>query len=103
LKKKKDKIEKILNDWIYDYFGYDDMIHHSMSLGFALGLGKIIIYSNRPGYLIGKAGCVIYDLEDRLKANHIHRKVYIKELAVGYFRNVNLSRLEELKRFIKRI
>lgn len=89
LRKEHATIRRIIDNWSYE------LRRHSNSnvfVAFEVCGKNIYLYSNRPGYLIGKAGVVIEKLREDLEQNGIKKKINFIEISDYYITEIRTKR-----------
>ena len=96
MKKPKDIVHTIVANWFYcTVFPYGSDEHYSTTTVCAVEVRgrNIYIYSNRPGFLIGKAGSTYDVLKKMLKSAGVHKKVRFVDLGPsGYVKSIRVKR-----------
>ena len=90
-----DAIRNIIIKWIDKNFNNIkyDKFYRNFEFSFEVYGRHIYIYSNRPGILIGKAGCYMYELEEMLKEEGIYKKVdFVETGSLRYPREISVRR-----------
>lgn len=91
---KHDKIRQIIDQWLSD--NITDSKYSQVSFIVMEEEDKIVILSQYPGVLIGKAGECVNKLKDLFTENNINYDIDFVELSTYKSREINVDRLSSL-------
>ena len=98
------KLNRLITDWYYDTFGISKtnaILNYEV-----LPFNRLLIYTNRPGYLIGLHGNNINKFKEALKENGFNLHIEFVEITnfINEIKKFNSTYLiNRIKRFIKNI
>ena len=98
------KLNRLITDWYYDTFGInktDAILNYEL-----LPFNRLLIYTNRPGYLIGLHGNNINKFKEALKDNGFNLHIEFVEITnfINEIKRFNsTSLINRIKRFIANI